>query len=185
MARELGPGWKLARHRGGLLEGEAGSTRARQEGLSGGVRDELDEEHAARQAHGCASSVSFGQAPAGVAVASAVEPAPRRQLRARRSSPLRADSIAPAGPDRPAIGRSDPSDAQGSGAKSRGTRHAECRDSHPLSEPACIPRDGRDVCGPTCTRGSPEATRRRGLQTGRRWHRWGRPALQRSSRPAS
>jgi len=56
------------------------------------------------------------------------------------------------------IGRSDPSDTQGSGAHSRGTRRAECGDSQPLSEQTCIPRDGRDVRGPTCTRGSPGAT---------------------------
>jgi hypothetical protein len=58
----------------------------------------------------------------------------------------------------PIIGRSDPSDTQGSGAHSRGTRRAECGDGHPLSEQTCIPRAGRDVRGPTCSRGSPEAT---------------------------
>lgn len=115
MAHELGPGRKLAHHRGSFLEGPAGSTRARQEGLSGGMHDELDVQHAARQAHGRArlsfsavgrafthlarrgrskararaSGVSFGRAPAEVAAASAAEPAPRRRLRARRSSPLR------------------------------------------------------------------------------------------------
>lgn len=115
MAHALEPGRKLARHRGSFLEGPTGSTRARQQGLSGGMHEHHDEEHAARQAHGRArlssqkegraftrlarrarskararaSSVSFGQAPAGVAAASALEPAPRRQLRARRSSPLR------------------------------------------------------------------------------------------------
>ena len=52
MAHELEPGRKLARHRGSLFEGPTGSTRARQKGLSGGVHDEHDEEHAARQAHG-------------------------------------------------------------------------------------------------------------------------------------
>jgi hypothetical protein len=94
MARDLEPGRKLARHRGSFLEGPTGSTRARQQGLSGGVHEELDEQHAARQAHGRAftrlagrarskararaSSVSFGQAPTWVA--SAVEPAPRRHF---------------------------------------------------------------------------------------------------------
>jgi hypothetical protein len=39
MAHELEPGRKLARHRGGFLEGPAGLDRARQEGLSGVVHD--------------------------------------------------------------------------------------------------------------------------------------------------
>lgn len=47
-ARELMPGWKLARHRASVLQGLTGSTRARQKGLSGGVHDRLDEQHAAR-----------------------------------------------------------------------------------------------------------------------------------------
>ena len=114
MAHELEPGWELARHRGSFLEGQTGSSRARQQGPSCGVHDARDEEHAARQADGRArlisqkegraftrlarrawskararaSSISFGQAPAWVAAASAVAWAPRRQLRARRSSPL-------------------------------------------------------------------------------------------------
>ncbi len=126
MARELGPARKLARHRGDFLEGRTGLRRARQQGLSGVVHEQRDEAHAARQAHGRArpdlqaegraftrlarrarskararaSSVSFGQAPAWVAVASAVEPAPRRQLRARRSSPLRDGPDGAAGPDK-------------------------------------------------------------------------------------
>jgi hypothetical protein len=73
--------------------------------------------------------------------------------RARARGPKRATDD-----NGPIIGRSDPSHAQGSGAHSRGTRRAECGDSHPLSEQKCIPRAGRDVRGPTCTRGSPEAT---------------------------
>jgi len=53
MAHELEPGWKLARHRGGFLKGPTGlGPRARQKGLSGGVHDHHDQEHAARQAHG-------------------------------------------------------------------------------------------------------------------------------------
>jgi hypothetical protein len=52
MARELEPGRKLARHRGSFLEGPTGSPRARQQGLSGGVHGQLDQEYAARQAHG-------------------------------------------------------------------------------------------------------------------------------------
>ena len=52
MAHELQPGRKLARHRGSFLEGPTGLSRARQQGLSDGVHDQLDEEHAARQAHG-------------------------------------------------------------------------------------------------------------------------------------
>jgi hypothetical protein len=61
------------------------------------------------------------------------------------------------------IGRSDPSDAQGSGATSGGTRRAECGDSHLLGENKLgIPRDGGDVRGPTGGRGSPGARRRRG-----------------------
>jgi len=51
IARELGRGRKLARDRGSFLEGTTGSTRARREGLSGGVHDHHDEGHAARQAH--------------------------------------------------------------------------------------------------------------------------------------
>jgi len=82
-------------------------------------------------------------------------------VRARARGPKRATSD-----NGPVIGRSDPYDTQGSGAQSRGTRRAECRDSHPLSDRACIPRDGRDVRGPTCTRGSPQANGRRGLQAG-------------------
>jgi hypothetical protein len=84
-----------------------------------------------------------------------------RDVRARARGPKRATSD-----NGPIIGRSDPSDTQGSGAKSRGTRRAECRDSHPLSERACIPRDGRDVRGPTCPRGSTAANSRRGLLAG-------------------
>jgi hypothetical protein len=110
-----GPGGSSRAIAAAFLEGPTGSTRARQKGLSGGLRGERPEEHAARQAHGRArlgsqkegraftrlarrawskararaSSVSFGQAPAGVPAAPAVEPAPRRPLRARRSSPLR------------------------------------------------------------------------------------------------
>ena len=79
-------------------------------------------------------------------------------MRARARGPKRATSD-----NGPIIGRSDPYDTQGSGAKSRGTRSAECRDSHPLSERACIPRDGRDVRGSTCPRGSADANSRRGL----------------------
>jgi hypothetical protein len=60
MAHDLEPGWKLARHRGGFLEGPTGSSRARQEGLSGVVHGQLDEEHAARQAHGRAR-LSFSE----------------------------------------------------------------------------------------------------------------------------
>jgi hypothetical protein len=52
MAHELEPGRKLARHRGGFLEGEAGLVPRATEGLSGGGHDEHDEGHAARQAHG-------------------------------------------------------------------------------------------------------------------------------------
>ena len=82
-----------------------------------------------------------------------------RDVRARARGPKRATS------DKlpELIGRSDPSDAQGSGATSGGTRRAECGDSHPLGEGGLgIPRAGRDVRGPTCGRGSPGATRRRG-----------------------
>jgi hypothetical protein len=52
MAHELGPGRKLARHRGDFLEGRTGLRRARQEGLSGGVHEQRAEAHAARQALG-------------------------------------------------------------------------------------------------------------------------------------
>jgi hypothetical protein len=82
-----------------------------------------------------------------------------RGVRARARGPKRATS------DKlpELIGRSDPSDAQGSGATSGGTRRAECGDSHLLGENELgIPRAGRDVRGPTCGRGSPGATRRRG-----------------------
>jgi hypothetical protein len=120
MAYELGPRTEAA----ASLKARPAWTRARQGGLAGVVRVEHDQEYAARQAHGRArlssheegraltrlakrarsrararaSSVSFGQAPAGVAVASAVEPAPRRPLRARRSSPLRDGEAALRGP---------------------------------------------------------------------------------------
>ena len=68
-------------------------------------------------------------------------------------------------------GRSDPSDAQGSGANSRGTRRAACHDSLPLGARACRPRDGRDVRGPTCARGSP-GQRRRGSWPASKAPRW-------------
>ena len=85
-----------------------------------------------------------------------------RDVRARARGPKRATSD-----NGPIIGRSDPYDTQGSGAKSRGTRRAECGDSHLLGENKTgIPRAGRDVRGPTCPRGSPEANGRRGLQAG-------------------
>ena len=107
------PGRKLVRHRGSFLEGPTGlGPRAPGEPVRRRARSPR---RGARQAHGRArlsfekegraftrlarrgrskararaSSVSFGQAPAGMAAASAVEPAPRQQLRARRSSPLR------------------------------------------------------------------------------------------------
>jgi len=117
------PGRKLVRHRGSFLEGPTGlGPRAPGEPVRRRARSPR---RGARQAHGRArlsfekegrvftrlarrlrskararaSSASFGQAPAGVAVASAVEPAPRRPLRARRSSPLRDGLGGAAGPD--------------------------------------------------------------------------------------
>jgi hypothetical protein len=48
------------------------------------------------------------------------------------------------------IGRSEPSHAQASGAKSRGTRRAACHHSRSLAaRRSCRPRAGRDVLGPT------------------------------------
>jgi hypothetical protein len=89
-------------------------------------------------------------------------------VRARARGPKRATSDKPPG----FIGRSDPFDAQGSGAKSRGTWRAECGDGHPLTERPCIPRDGRDVRGPTCGRGSAGGDRRRGSWPASRAPRW-------------
>jgi len=64
IARELERGRKLARDRGGFLEGPTGLTRAHQEGLSCSVQDGHDGEHAARQAHGRAR-LSFRGGPHG------------------------------------------------------------------------------------------------------------------------
>ena len=70
------------------------------------------------------------------------------------------------------IGRSDPSHAQGSGAKSRGTRRAECGDCHPLGETAqhsaCRARRPRADLRPGITRGN----RRRGSWPASSAPRW-------------
>jgi len=83
MARELEPGRSPARHRGSFLAGPTGLGRARQQGLSGGVHGERDEEHAARQAHGRArlSSHKVGRAFTRLALLTA-----RSKVRARAST---------------------------------------------------------------------------------------------------
>ena len=92
-----------------------------------------------------------------------------RDVRARARGPKRATSD-----KRPGfIGRSDPFDAQGSGAKSRGTRRAACDDSLPLGAAgSCRPRAGRDVRGPTCGRGSAGGDSRRGSWPASKAPRW-------------
>ncbi len=76
-----------------------------------------------------------------------------RAVRARARGLKRATSD-----NGPVIGRSDPPDAQGSGAKSGGTRRAACGDSHLLAElvvrAACRARRPRA----DCIRGASEAT---------------------------